>query len=135
MSWDKETPKEREKRLRRVFHSSESKYNYQLNVSNKAIQAFYLECIRLGDIKAPPGDKWRIKFEAALWKFLRLLFHKWDTMNCGKLPAYSEGLRKELFGWRLEQLEIFINDVLNVDEAIPMFIKRWNKICAEDLEI
>ena len=66
MSWDKETPKEREKRLRRVFHSSESKYNYQLNVSNKAIQAFYLECIRLGDVAKPPGDKWRIKFEMTL---------------------------------------------------------------------
>ena len=55
-------------------------------------------------------------------------------MNCGKLPDYSESLRVELFGWRLEQLEIFINDVLKVNEAIPMFIKRWDKICAENSE-
>lgn len=127
MSWkDKETPKEREKRLRRLFTAPYDTYGYQLNVNNPVINIFYEDWKKRDNITGGPSIPQRIAFENALWEKLRHWYHTYDKQAPmpPELPEdRSKHISTELFGWRRESMEIFVNDVLDVKKKLKLFRK------------
>lgn len=124
MSWEKETPEKREKRLRSLFTAPHNIYGYQLNVNNPVIKAFYEDWKRRDNIKGGPSDPQRFAFERVLWGRLRRWYHAYDKKAPmpPKLPE-DKHISTELFGWRREGIEIFVNDVLDIDKALKLFKK------------
>ena len=127
--------KERAELLRRLerqkqeFFTGASSYNLkhhiQLNVNNTVIQKFY-NCSKLG--RPPFGDReenpQRQAWEACLWTFLRKQFMKHDRQTAKSLPiriSRDKPMSDVVIGWLLEHFELYINNTLNVPEALNLF--------------
>lgn len=124
MSWNNETPREREQRMRSLFTAPYNTYGYNLNVNNPVINAFYQDWKQRYSIKGGPSDSQRIAFERSLWDKLRRWYHAYAP-KASIPPRFADDkhISTELFGWRREDIEIFVNDVLDVEKALKLFRK------------
>ncbi|MCM1328393.1 MAG: hypothetical protein NC253_03045 [Ruminococcus sp.] len=134
-----EEARERERRKLSLF-TEPSKYciahGIQLNVNNTVINAFYEDTIRRRKLGHPPfGDReecpQRQAWEACLWTFLRKQFMRHDSETAKLIPIRlfrDKHMSEVLFGWRLEFFEMFINNTLDVPEALKKFAAEEEKI-------
>lgn len=123
-----EEDRERERRKLDLF-TNKSPYNlahhYQLNPNNTVLRQFYdhSKCGRppFGDREENPQ---RQAWEACLWSFLRKQFMKHDRQTAKSLPiriSRDKHMSEVVIGWLLEHFELYINNTLNVPEALKLF--------------
>ena len=135
---------ERAQQRRELFTNPYGKYNYyQLNADNAVIGGMLSEYAKIIDMYSPVGDVQRVEFEKYAWSFL-CRFYMRDRYSIKfdipllTVPEISgntflpllpdKHISKKLFGWRREQLEIFINDILGTENAVGSFRKaviKW----------
>lgn len=101
------------------------KHHIQLNVNNIVINKFYNNS-NLG--RPPFGDReenpQRQAWEACLWFFLRKQFMKHDRQTAKSLPiriSRDKHMSGVVISWLLEHFELYINNTLDVPEALKLF--------------
>ncbi len=133
------TYSERVHHRRELFTNPYGKYNYyQLNADNAVIGGMLSEYAKIIDMYSPVGDVQRVEFEKYAWNFLCRLYMRDGSSIKFDIPALTvpeisgntflplppdKHISKKLFGWRREQSEIFINDILGTEKAVGLFRK------------
>lgn len=97
----------------------------QLNPNNLVINKFYNNsrcgCPPFGDSEKNPQ---RQAWEACLWGVLRKQFMKYDRTAAKLIPirlSRDKHMSGVVFGWLLEQFELYVNNTLDVSAALELF--------------
>lgn len=107
-------------------------HHYHLNINNAVLNAFYEDTVKRRRLGHPPfSDSQRRAWEKCLWEFLRKRYMKYNPQYARVLPKklpQDKHISEDVFGWLEDFFKIYINETLDVPEALELFAREEEKI-------